>query len=539
MDNENCFGSKISAAVVLAVAICALLLVPSARVSAGEGEGRDGDTKALVERAREAAAEDRHAEAIELFRSACGLDSTLAKELGKELGFQYMWNDQSGEALPWFEAYIAVHPTDIEALLGYARALSWDDRHAESLALYRSIEKMYPASVEARVGEARVLSWMDRNAEAERLYVGVLESDPENMEARLGQAQVINWQGRHREARDLYREILEESPGNGEALKGLAQAERWLGRNDRARAVLDGLQEGGGLLAEIEREASPFVRTEYGVSSDSDDLVIHRFEAGLSFYPDDLTSIGIYAGRLSMRQDDRPRITAENLSLRLHRRFDEEYAFTCDFAPVITTIFDTSTFDAWLTWTPMWRLRMDFSAYRMLIETPLSVTREITANGGNVGADLRISERLLANCLADRRRYADGNYRNLWSARITWLTLRAPLALYIVPGYMGFAFSRWEDNGYYSPEEYHNIGCGVMIRTSARRLLSVVLEGRLSEEKEGGGEFFTVGSFRTEIEFRATDRVSLGGEFFTSNSRLAGEAGYDRTLGGLFVGVRL
>jgi tetratricopeptide (TPR) repeat protein len=534
-------SKSMAAVLAVAIALCALSIAPAEGVSAVEHGGPKGDTGALVERAREAAAADRHAEAIELFRSACELDSTLCGELGKELGLQYTWNDQAHEALPWFEAYIAVHPTDIEGLLGYARALSWDGRHEESLVLYRSVEEMYPASLEARIGEARVVSWMDRNAEAERLYRSVLESHPESLEARLGLAQVVNWQGRHREARELYREILEESPGNGEALTGLATAERWLGRNDRARAVLGGLLNGGdgGMLAEIEREVSPFVRTDYGVSSDSDELVIHRLEAGVSFYPDDLTSIGFFAGRISMRQDDRPRITIESLSLRLHRRVNEDFAFTCDFSPVITTIFDTSTFDAWLTWTPVWRLRMDFSAYRTLIETPLSITREVTANGANVGADLRISERLLATGLIDRRRYADGNYRNLWSAHLTWRALRSPVALFLVPGYRGFAFSRWEDNGYYSPEEYHNLGCGIRIRASVKRALAFVLEGRVSEEKEGGGDFFTVGSFRTEIEFRATERISLGGEFFTSNSRLAGEAGYDRTLGGVFVGVRL
>ncbi len=43
--------------------------------------------------------------------------------------------------------------------------------------------------------------------------------------------------------------------------------------------------------------------------------------------------------------------------------------------------------------------------------------------------------------------------------------------------------------------------------------------------------------FRTEITVRAAERLTIGGEFFTSNSRLAGEAGYDRTLGRIFMGL--
>ena len=45
--------------------------------------------------------------------------------------------------------------------------------------------------------------------------------------------------------------------------------------------------------------------------------------------------------------------------------------------------------------------------------------------------------------------------------------------------------------------------------------------------------------FRAEVSVRATDRFMIGGEFFTSNSRLAGEAGYNRTLGRIFLGFRL
>jgi tetratricopeptide (TPR) repeat protein len=523
-----------------AVALCSLLVVSARDVSAKTPEHSSGDAKTLVRRARDAAAADRHAEAIELFRSAFESDSTLVPELGKELGLQYLWNDQPIEAIPWLEAYIAAHPDELEGCIGYATALSWVDRHAEALARYRDIERMHPSSIEARIGQARVLSWMDRNREAERLYRKILDMDPDNLEAQLGLAQVVNWQGRHREARELYREILEREPENGEALTGLAQAERWLGRNDRALAMLEGLESGGqnAILAEIERELSPSLRIEYGVSSDSDELVIHRFETGITFWPDDLTSIGIFGGRLSMRQDDRPRITVESLSIRLFRRFNEDYALTCHLSPLSTTIFDTFTFDGWLTWTPVWRLRMDITAYRVMIETPLSVMREITANGGNIGADLRISERVAATSLLDRRRYADGNYRNLWSAKLTWRAMRSPVELSLVPGYMGFAFSRWERNGYYSPEEYHNIGCGVLLQKSIARTWSFVMEGRVSEEKERDGEFFTVGSFRAGVEFLARERLSLGGEFFTSNSRLAGEAGYDRTMGSVSATVR-
>ena len=533
------YAGKISfsvAAILLATWLLLIISVPA--IPAGE---EPEDIQLLLEKARLAASQDQHVKAAELYLSACDIDSTLSSELGKELGFQYMWSDRAKEAIPWFERYIARYPDDLEALLGYARALSWADRHKESLEWYRRIGENHPASTEAHVGEARIVSWMERSGEAEELYLRVLEEEPENIEARLGLAQVVNWQSRHREARDLYREILEDHPDNPEALTGLAQAERWLGMNGRALEILKPLEHGDALRMkrEIEDERAPFIGIEYGISSDSDELVIHRFEAGGTYYPRPSASVGIFGGRASMRQDDRPHVRIESMSLRLQNRFNEVVAANLELKPVRTTFFDPFTFDAWLTWTPVWRLRMDLSFHRVMIETPLSVMREITAKGGNVGIDFRFSERLKMTAMFDRRRYTDGNYRTLSSASLSWRVLRSPFELTIVPGYTGFAFSRWEDNGYYSPEEYHNLGCLARLEAKPVDAISISLEGRASGEKEGSGDFFSVGMFRAEVSVRATDRFMIGGEFFTSNSRLAGEAGYNRTLGRIFLGFRL
>ena len=519
-----------------------LILLLAVLLPARSSTGASPDTGELIYKAREAAAADRHSEATALFEKACAQDSSLVSRLGKEIGFQYTWDDRPGEALPYFEAYIAHHPEDSEGLLGYALALSWADRHEESLEYYRSVQSRYPKSLEACVGEARVVSWLDRNSEAELLYRKVLDSEPENLEARLGLAQVVNWQGRHREAREHYTNILTDHPRNRDALLGLAQSEIWLGRNDRARNLLEGLEgdaEAEKLLAGIDRGSASYLRFDYGISKDSDELVMHRFEAGAAYYIDDLTSIGIFFDRLSMRQDDFPHIVVKSVSLRFYRRFTEDVSINLDLRPRKTDYFDPFTFDTWLTWTPAWRLRFDLGASRQLIETPRSVMRSITATGGNLGVDVRANDRILVSGLFDLRGYSDGNTRVLWGTSLSWLAVKKPLELSIVPGYMGFSFTRWEDNGYYSPEEYHNIGLGAKIRYKVKGKAAFTIEGRVSEEKEGGGDFFTVGSLRAAAEHHVHERVTWGGEFFTSNSSLAGDAGYGRTLVQIFLVVRL
>jgi tetratricopeptide (TPR) repeat protein len=537
---------KLKKLILILILLAAVLLTARSLAASGSAPcgptAASADTDKLIYKAREAAAADRHSEAIALFEKACALDSSLVPRLGKEIGFQYTWDDRAGEALPYFEAYIAHYPEDSEGLLGYALALSWADRHAESLEYYRSVQSRYPKSLEASVGEARVVSWMDRNSDAELLYRKVLDSEPENLEARLGLAQVVNWQGRHREAREHYTNILRDHPGNRDAVLGLAQAEAWLGRNDRARGLLEGLEgdaEAEKLLAGVNRGSASNIRVDYGISEDSDELVMHRFEAGATHYIDDLTSIGIFAGRLSMRQDDRPHIVVKSISLRFYKRFNEDVSINLDFRPQRTDYFDPFTFDTWLTWTPNWRLRFDVGAYRQIVEIPLSVMRGITAKGGNLGVGVRANDRFLVSGLFDLRRYSDDNHRKLWSTSLSWLAVKKPIELSIVPGYMGFSFTRWEDNGYYSPEEYHNIGLAAKIQYRMKGNVTFTVEGRVSEEKEGGGDFFTVGSFRAAVEHDAHERVTWGGEFYTSNSSLAGEAGYGRTLGRIFLIVRL
>lgn len=569
MNARFCARIKVSSSILIisSIAMAVLFVVSNAvgsqpviSLDATNTRSFGDSTGVFLSMARAAAAADRHEEAIQLYLKVCTRDTSMVAELGKEIGLQYTWNDQPKEALPWFKAFLSKYPDDIEGLLGYARALSWADRHEESLSLYRSIQRRFPGSIDAGVGEARVVSWMDRNEEAEALYREILHQDPANIEARLGLAQVINWQGRHREARSHYEAILHDDPGNDEALLGLAQSERWLGRNDKARRVLGQLaahEEAQEILAEIDRGVSHYARFLYGISSDSDDLVIHRLEGGFVFFFGDLTSVGMFGERFTLRQTAQPKITMESISLRFFRRFNEDWSLNVNLTPLKSSFdlqsgtvgggigggtehpdFNPFTFDGWVTWTPHWRYRMDVSGYRMIVETPLSVQREITFGGIGASLDVRLAEGATIRGGYDHRSYSDGNERNLWSTDVVWRIFNEPVEVQVVPGYIGFSFSEWKENGYYNPTGYHNLGCALVVESSPLRELSFRVGGRISAEKEEGEKFFGVGTFQAAAEWGIMKQASVGGEFFTSNSRIAGEAGYSRTLGEIYFVVR-
>ncbi len=515
-------------------------------------------TRIYISRAREAAAADRHREAIDFYQRAFTLEGSLAVELGKELGFQYTWNDEPKAALPWFRIYLAQHPEDDEALLGYARALSWADSLRVSREVYRRVIARSPDNVDARLGEAQVTAWMGDNRHAERFYRGVLALDPNRLDARLGLAQVVNWQGRHREARGLYTDILREHPGEKQALLGLAAAERWLGMNDRARRILIGIgddKEARKMLAEMDREEAATARIGYGISRDSDRLVIHRLEGSSTVFLGDLTSFGVSFSRFSMRQDSRPTIVSYVATASFYRRLNEDWSIHVNAAPLWSSFkleapdtvlglgagrhsFDPFTWNGWLTWTPHRRLRVDVSGERSAVETPLSFIRAIVYDAAGVGVDVAAAERLKLRAGYDLRSYSDGNKRHAWSSETVFLVFRKPVELSAAPGYTGFTFSKSRRNGYFDPSRYDNLGLSFNAQTNLRPFVRATLSGRASAERETGGPFFAVGALDVGLESDIGRHGAVGAEFFTSNSRVAGEAGYSRILGSLYLLIR-
>jgi tetratricopeptide (TPR) repeat protein len=100
-----------------------------------------GGAEDVLSRAREAAAADRHRDAIRLYLDAITLDPPLESIVALELGHQYTWAEKPDSAIIWYSRYLDGHPGDREAQLGIARALSWagrldeaEDRYLELLS---------------------------------------------------------------------------------------------------------------------------------------------------------------------------------------------------------------------------------------------------------------------------------------------------------------------------------------------------------------------------------------------------------------------
>jgi hypothetical protein len=84
-----------------------------------------GTAEACLDSARTAAAAARHHDAIRWYHRAVARDSSLARELGLEMGHQYTWADKPDSAVAFYRAYLVAHPDDVDAEIGLGRALAW------------------------------------------------------------------------------------------------------------------------------------------------------------------------------------------------------------------------------------------------------------------------------------------------------------------------------------------------------------------------------------------------------------------------------
>jgi tetratricopeptide (TPR) repeat protein len=465
------------------------------------------------ERARVAAYNDRHAEAIRYYRRAVELYPPLEEELAVELGHQYMWSDQPDSSMIWFR-----------------KQLEYD-----------------PENTEARNGIARLTSWKDDHGEAEKLYNDVLVDDPDNLDALLGRAQVANWSGRNREATWLYSDILERFPRNAEARQGLAQAYYWGGRPDWARGVIaDGERTLAlaSLETDIDRDRAWGVRYTFDRNKDSDDIErrTHSFRLGKGV--GDATRLSGEYGHAKYTQPARPDVSRDWLAAVYESRFNEYVGLTAaagyqwnsyDRAalgpePYWQDEFNLFTFDGYVTFLPHDWTRIDVGIFHGSLQNPDAIFRGISLTELSAGLDLRFNTNTMWITGLETAWYSDVNNRIGFDTRIAWQPFWRLPGFYnrftSTTGFAMFGFSETKDNGYYDPRQYTSLYEDLALEMRFSRRVSAMLAGRLAYERETGGDWFTAGSARASLSWAIWRGLGLTVGGYTSESRLDSREGY-------------
>ena len=466
-----------------------------------------------LEKARAAAAADRHADAIRLYRRAIALYPPLGNDIGVELGHQYTWSDQPDSAMMWYRTYLDHHPDDADA---------W-------------------------IGVARLESWRDDLDEAERLYDRALAADAENLDAARGKAQVVNWSGRHREAASLYRGILAQHPDDAASLAGLAQAQRWMGRPDRALALADSAAPAlDDVATDLDHERAPAVSYTFERNHDSDDITRRYHTVRAGFSPDVMTRLSGVYGHANFEQPGRPDVSRNSIDGVLERRFSEALIATAtagyewnsyDRAALgpqsfFLDEFNLFTFDVYATLTPRDWTRVDLGVSRASVDNPDAIFRGITRTEFSAGLDQRLRTNLLWVSSAELAWYSDDNSSIGLGTRALWEPLwRAPIGVShrfsSSTGLAYFGFKRTTDNGYYDPRQYISIFEEVAIAMTFTPRVSARLAGRISLDKENGDDWFVTGRFEASARWAIWRGLGLYAAYTNANSRLDSRPGYE------------
>jgi len=507
----------------------------------------------ILSRAREAAAEDRHRDAIDLYLRAVGRDSTLRSAVSLELGHQYTWAEAPDSAIIWYETYLAYKPGDLDAELGIARAMSWDDRLREAEARYASLlAQSGDRKNEVLLGLAKVKAWQEDYGGAEKVYWEVLDTDSTSNDAKLGLGATLNGSGKHREAQTMFDAVLEDDPDNVEAIKGLAEAQLWSGRPDRAIQTLDGAFQRGvrdrdldETAAAIGRTRDPRGSTAFSYRKNTDDGEIRTVSTSLTWPLGYLTEPGVAYAKSRLHKSGSPDIDRNELTMSIVRRFSDEIAVTAApgyqfnrFDPVVVPPgseevdeFDLFVWDAYVTVLPRDWARVDAGTSRQTMDIPLPVFKRIHVTTENVGLDWRPRHRLVTYWETQYSDYSDGNSRFAASERVEWMPPlkvrhRPGSSFVLIQGVEYSSFGKQLDNGYFCPPSYFYVYGGLRFVTDLGKKVNVSLDGRLGGEKEDGSEWASVGAFEGALRARVTGRVVLTGGYFKSGSRLDSPDGF-------------
>lgn len=511
---------------------------------------RDQTADFAVERARQAARDDRHAESIDGFRKAIKIAPERRHEWLLELADQLTWAGRFKEATVLYQEAARTGDPEQErkARRGLARALSRDGDFSAALAEYDRVLAVAPGDREARLARAETLSWDDQQDAALKAYQEVLRDYPDDPAALRGVGRIQSWRGRHRDAAARMRQFLEKHPHDREAVVILAESYDWMGQPDRAERVLrDQLAadskdaRAASLLDQLEFHQRPVVRIDWRESHQSDDMRstvitldsrLHVSEgAGFVGFRYDLGSYVPALGPVEKILVQRPGIQARH---RISDLVDWNGGFFVDLidtdgAPGDHEIF---TYDTYFTIRPNDLLRFDVGSSRWTFDNEEALRDGLSAMQGNVSMDLMPNELTKFSGRFSFADYSDGNERTWWQFEMERRIWNDP-RIVIGYRYTGFDFSNSWQRGYYSPDLYHSNELLLRANGWLGHGFRWQLRSSFGYEHELPGDSRMIWSAGASLAWEIRRRLEIELAYDYSSSSAASTDGFERGTGRL------
>lgn len=407
--------------------------------------------------------------------------SASAADAGlRDRAFATLWNEDAAAAIPLFREYLATNAGDREAGRGLALACSWDGRQGEAARLYRALLAADAADGEALVGLGRALLWDNRLGEG---WTALRDAEASGSEATA------------RAAGDVMLVALDEYP----APLGVTAGTTW----------------------------------------DSDDLTVTRLGATGTFTVGGNRLLQVLPSHAWYGQPGQPDARALRLGAGLVTGLGPRWAlhaygwldrFATD-APLPATAapldWDVAGGDAWLTWLPAPRWRLDLGAASQPVETYLALGQHLERRQASLSLEHRLSRRWSAGLVGIAGAYTDENRSDRLTARVTWR--RDGRVLWQAGPVLNLLDFRVPYPGaYWAPDRMRSLGLEASVRGRGRRL-AWRLAGSLASEKETGARALSVGGVSGRLGWRLSRDWLVGLEAGHAASSLSSASGYRRS----------
>jgi tetratricopeptide (TPR) repeat protein len=434
----------------------------------------------------------------------------------------------------------------VKAETGLGRALARRGDYRDAVRAFDAALALAPQEFEPALLRAQALSWDNRQAQAEAAYRALLEREPGNERALLGLARVQTWRGRQREALATLALLPPDVADPAEASFIAAEAQQWVGRPDRAVGTLEarlatarGDSRAAWLKDRIERENRHEARFDARRYDQSDGLDIEQFNLGADWrFDDGRARIGPRLAYFAFDPFTGPGDVIEVTRIGASGGYRISDAVDANASIGVDTIDspgpggrdDFLTYDAFVTLFPDDRWRIDIGAKRFLFDSEPTLRNRLVVEEYKVSADHLPTERSRLTLRGAYADYSDGNRQAWWQAEFEQRLALEP-RIHLALRYTGTDFTLVNQEGYFSPDEYHSIELlGRIEGRIGQRTTYGLRAGAGAERDVGQSDRFIVngGIF---LRRQLSDAIDVEAAYDYTSSSAASSTGFERGIG--------
>lgn len=507
--------------------------------------------QASIDAARAAAQSSRNREAADLFAAAIAADPSVRAGVLREYADQLTYSDRSAQAVPLYREVLArpgLGGQEHErAMRGLALALAWSGQHRGAIRTYDAILAEHPQDREALVMRGKVKGWSRDYAAAETDLKAALVLDPGNADTIRSLAEVQSYAGHQRDA--LATLALLPDGADAESARLIARTQLWAGRPQAAReslaqimALNPGDSAAASMVADARIATRPLTEVSARYSDQSDASNFYELSGWQTVWPSSDVALGVGYDGFSFRPKAGDDLDVHRPGVSARVRLSDTAEWNGQFGLAI--VEDTqpgggrtaATWNTWGTLIPSDRLRIDSGVNRSILDNRISNRLGIHADTVSGSVDLGSDSEWKLSLRGSWSDFSDHNER-LWGQaevrrRVTW----SPNA-FLGLRYTRFGFDRRSSGGYFSPTDLQSVDATAQIWGRAGRFW-YDLEGAVGRE-DNSGDKRTTYSVEGKLTYVISPRVEVQAFVHSFSSRTGAPGGFARITTGLTLRTRL